>query len=281
MIKKKARQQLTKTLFASVGEDLPTFKEIDRFAAGGPRPKSCADSPGECAAKILLALTRMTYHPQKAEELWQAIVAHEKWVTYKLGRKAGVSIAALDYLLNVAGDWNRAVVTEVKQIETFADAATLDALTGLYSREVFDQWLAKSVAETRRYGDPLSLLMADIDDFKMVNDTHGHQIGDEVLKQIDADFLSSLRSADLAARYGGEELVAILPHTECDSAYTVAEKIRKAVCERFKNRLEVTISIGVACWQGDMNGPADLIQAADKQLYAAKAAGKNRVIIEH
>jgi len=274
-------KQISEDLLEFVEDDLPTLEEIERFAERGERPGSCAGSTGECAARILLTLTRKAYPPKQAEKLWQAIVAHEKWVTGKLGRKSGVSVAALDYLMNVAGDWDQAVVAEPEQIEILADAATLDGLTGLYSREIFDQWLAKSVAESERYGDPLSLLMADIDDFKAVNDMHGHQTGDRVLKRIGADFLSNLRSADFAARYGGEELAAVLPHTEGKSAFTVAEKIRKSVSLPFDGQLEVTISIGLACWRDDMNGPADLLHAADKALYTAKKTGKNCVVVWH
>ena len=275
----KIKQEIANTLIASVEGDLPSFDEIERFAAGGDLPKSCTENPEACAAKILLTLTRKNYPQQKAENLWHAIVEHEKWITNKLGRKSGVSVAALDYLLNVAGDWEEAVVTEVEQMETLADAATIDGLTGLYTREVFDQWLTKSVAESRRYGDALSLLMADIDDFKSINDKHGHQTGDDVLKSIGLDFLRQLRSADFAARYGGEELVAVLPHTQCEAAAKVAEKIRKAVHERYEGQLDVSISIGVACWQDGMLESKDLIQAADKALYKAKTSGKNRVII--
>jgi diguanylate cyclase (GGDEF)-like protein len=279
--KKTVSKQISEDLLEFVEDDLPTNEEIERFAAGNERPGSCTGSTGECAARILLTLTRKAYPPEQAEKLWQAIVAHEKWVTGKLGRRSGVSVAALDYLLNVAGDWDQAVVTEPEQIEILADAATLDGLTGLYSRKVFDRWLAKSVAESKRYGDPLSLLMADIDDFKSVNDLHGHQTGDEVLKHIGSDFLNTLRSADFAARYGGEEMVAVLPHTDGRSAHTVAEKIRRSVRQRFDDHLEVTISIGVACWRGDMNGPADLLQAADNALYTAKKTGKDRVVVWH
>jgi diguanylate cyclase (GGDEF)-like protein len=211
--------------------------------------------------------------------LWQAIVKHEKWLKVRLGRKPGISVAALDYLMNVVGEWDQAVVAEIEQIEDLTEAATLDGLTGLYTREVFQPWLEKSVAECQRYGDPLSLLMADIDDFKEINDSYGHQTGDEVLRIIGSDFLDNLRSADLAARYGGEELVAILPHTNLDSAFTVAEKICRSVNERFRANLHVTISIGVAGWEEEMNAPNDLVQAADKALYEAKEQGKNRVII--
>jgi diguanylate cyclase (GGDEF)-like protein len=268
----------SETLLEYVEEDLPTLEEIERFASGGEPPKSCKTALGDCASKILFALTRKAYPPREANKLWRAIVKHEQWVTQKLGRKSGVSVAALDYLMNEAGDWDEAVVAEVEQIETLADAATMDGLTGLYTREVFDQWIAKAVAEGRRYAYPISMLMADIDDFKMINDTHGHQTGDDVLKCIGSDFTENLRASDFAARYGGEELVAVLPHTTRDAAVKVAEKIRQAVSERFNNNLGVTISIGVAGWREEsMNAPAELIQAADGALYAAKQAGKNCV----
>jgi diguanylate cyclase (GGDEF)-like protein len=277
---KKTKQQIPEDLIDSVGEDLPTLEEIERFALDGVPPKSCLESTRDCAVKILLALTRKTFHPQKAEKLWQAIVSHEKWLAKRLERKPGISVATLDYLMNVIGEWGQAAITEIEQMKDLADAATLDGLTGLYMREVFESWLEKSVAENERYGNPLSLMMADIDDFKEINDTYGHQVGDKVLKKIGSDFLSNLRSADFAARYGGEELVAALPHTRLNSAYTVAEKIRRTVSDRFKSDFSVTISIGVACWQDGMKEPTDLVQAADKALYAAKEAGKNRVDVD-
>ena len=156
----------------SVGKKLRTFEEIERFAKDGTPPKGCADSREECAASILLALTRKVYSPHKAEKLWRAIVKHEKWLHDRIGRRPGISVAALDYLMNVEGEWDRAVVAEIAQIEDLTEAATLGGLTGLYTREVFEQWLAKSVAESQRYGDALALLMADIDAFKEINDNY-------------------------------------------------------------------------------------------------------------
>lgn len=273
-----SKPPITHALLASVEEDLPTFTEIERFAGGGPRPSSCPEAEDDCAAKMLLALTRKVYSANKAAELWRAIIDHADWMTDKLGRKPGISVAALDYLMNVSGEWDHAVVAEIEQIDTLADAAALDGLTGLYTRDFFDQWLAKAVAESSRYGEALALLMADIDDFKTINDTHGHPTGDAVLTAIGGIFLNNLRTADMAARYGGEELAALLPHTTCRSAATVAEKIRRAVDTRFEDDLGVTISIGIACWRTGMNSPDDLVQEADSALYTAKAAGKNRVV---
>ncbi len=274
-------QQIPEGLLDAVGEELPTFTAIERYAKGGTPPKCCeGQTRDNCTAKILFALTRKVYSPQKAGRLWDAIIEHNKWLMKRLGRNCGVSVAALDYLMNVSGKWDEAVVAEVNQIETLTEAATLDGLTGLYVREVFDSWLEKSVAESQRYGDALSLLMADIDDFKKVNDTHGHQVGDRVLKTIGSDFMDNLRSSDFAARYGGEELVAGLPHTKIHSAHTVAEKVRRAVSERFYGTLGITMSVGGACWGEGMNGPNDLVEAADRALYTAKKEGKNCVVFD-
>jgi len=196
-------QPIPEEMIDAVGEELPTFDEIERFASDGIPPRCCRHHPTDCTSKILFALTRKKYTTSEANRLWRAINDHNAWLAERLGRSTGVSVAALDYLMNVSEEWDQAVVTESDQIENLTDAATLDGLTGLFVRDVFNPLLEKAVAESRRYGQPLSLLMADIDDFKAVNDNHGHQTGDAVLAAIGSDFSASLRSADIAARYGG------------------------------------------------------------------------------
>jgi diguanylate cyclase (GGDEF)-like protein len=267
-------------MIQSAIEDLPTFEEIERFASHGTPPKCCQSDPDDCTVKILFALTRKNYSKDSAKRLWRAIIDHEKWLARRLSRRPGISVAALDYLMNVSEDWDQAVVAESEQIDDLTNAATMDGLTGLFVREVFDSLLEKAVAESRRYALPLSLLMADIDDFKRINDNHGHQAGDMVLSAIGSLFSTNLRSADIAARYGGEELTAVLPNTRIHPARTVAEKIRHAVQEKFAGRFDVTISIGVASWKAEMDGPTDLIEAADNALYIAKKQGKNRVVVD-
>jgi diguanylate cyclase (GGDEF)-like protein len=279
VVETRVNHKIPELIVDSVGEKLPTIEEIEQYAKIGEIPACCKDQPSECAAKILLALTRKTYRPRKADRLWKDIKKHEKYMERRLGRPCGISVATLDYLINVSGKWDQAVVAEADQIENLTNAATVDGLTGLYMREVFDSWLEKMVAECQRYGDSLSLLMADIDDFKAINDTHGHPVGDKVLKSIGAELKNNLRSADFAARYGGEELAAVLPHTKIRPARTVAEKIRIAVEKHFADRLGVTISIGVASWHSDMRSPTGLIKAADQALYEAKQAGKNCVYV--
>jgi diguanylate cyclase len=158
-------------------------------------------------------------------------------------------------------------------------------LTGLANRRHFDQALAEATAEAEAAMKPLSLLLADIDDFKRFNDTHGHQLGDHVLRLIGTALLQNVKGQDIVARYGGEEFAIILPNTDLKQALTVAERLRQVVAANEiikrpggENLGRATLSIGVATLHA--NEPQALIEVADACLYAAKKAGRNRVLSE-
>jgi diguanylate cyclase (GGDEF)-like protein len=161
--------------------------------------------------------------------------------------------------------------------------ATTDALTELSNRAKFDQFLAEQFALAMQQGRPLSLLLLDIDRFKSVNDKHGHQAGDRVLKAVGKLLSSAARTQDLAARYGGEEMVLVLPGTQRPTAAAVAESIRRAIAAKpfpiGDTMLSVTASIGVAAFDpaGPLRRPEHLLKAADSAVYAAKHAGRNCV----
>lgn len=160
--------------------------------------------------------------------------------------------------------------------------AVTDDLTGLVNHGRFQALLTAEMEEVRRYRYPVALIMIDIDDFKSVNDEHGHQQGDLVLRRV-AEVLSEIsRDVDVAARYGGEELALILPHTDVDGAYEMAERVRESIAGveipllTGDGTIHVTVSAGVASTvAGEKN---DLIAAADAALYEAKREGKNRVV---
>jgi diguanylate cyclase (GGDEF)-like protein len=159
--------------------------------------------------------------------------------------------------------------------------ATVDELTGLANHRAFQDTLAAEVARLGRFGRPLSLAMVDIDNFKAINDTYGHQQGDLVLREVAAVLQRACRATDEPARYGGEELAVILPNTDLDGAHVVAEAIRRAVqalTVRFGDGLSVgvTVSIGISALDDPAAEPAALIASADAALYEAKRAGKNR-----
>lgn len=155
--------------------------------------------------------------------------------------------------------------------------ATTDQLTGLYNRLKFDQALAAEMSRSMRYETSLSLVLYDVDNFKAVNDAHGHQIGDKVLIQLSRFVPSLLRNTDLLARWGGEEFVILIPGSDGEKAYQAAEKLRKAIAQvKFDEIGTVTCSFGVAQY---VHGEAaeTLISRADEALYRAKLNGRNQV----
>jgi diguanylate cyclase (GGDEF)-like protein len=167
-----------------------------------------------------------------------------------------------------------------EQSDAFERLSKEDALTGLANRRQFDEVLAQEFARARRHRQPLTVVMADIDSFKAVNDRFSHKAGDEVLVVVARLIRESCRGTDLAARYGGEEFGMLLPQTTAEGAEVVCERIRALVASADLSAiapgLRVTISIGISDWP-EAPHPDKLIVAADEQLYAAKRAGRNRV----
>jgi len=163
------------------------------------------------------------------------------------------------------------------------ELAVRDSLTGLYNRRYLDETLEREVSRARREGNPLSLVMLDIDHFKKVNDTYGHQVGDEGLRMLAATLLADIRAEDVACRYGGEEFLILLPNMPLETAMMRAEAWRVAVeglCVALGNfRITFTISLGVAAYPEHGKTPDDLTRCADQALYRAKNEGRNRVSV--
>jgi diguanylate cyclase (GGDEF)-like protein len=170
--------------------------------------------------------------------------------------------------------------------ERLTELSTRDPLTYAFNRRQFDQILDSELQRTGRSGRPLSLVMVDIDDFKTLNDIHGHQQGDDCLiRVLRALEMSAQRSADLVARYGGEEFAIILPETDREGALRIAESMRVAVASLALPHpgtpisCVVTISAGVTTFQPPAEASAArLVETADRALYEAKRLGRNRVV---
>jgi len=162
------------------------------------------------------------------------------------------------------------------------DQAVTDDLTGLYTKRHFINRLTEATGASRRYGDPLSLVLIDIDNFKMINKTYGHATADRVLQSIAALIQENIREADSAYRHGPDEIAIILPGTEADRAATLAERLRRTlrahrtVADDGSNIIS-TVSIGSAEFDEDMRGIGPLIARAEEALYAAKSSGRDRV----
>lgn len=191
----------------------------------------------------------------------------------------GAAMAALIAMMIVV---SVVLLREMKQRAALqmklAALATTDGLTGLANRRQFDRVLRQEWSRAQRAREPLALVMLDADRFKRLNDTYGHQAGDQVLKQI-ASCIAAVarRSADCAARYGGEEFAVVLPGMSIDEAHAIAERIRRAVGVLVQDPCTVTVSAGVAALvPGHQLTPDVLIEAADAALYRAKQAGRDR-----
>jgi diguanylate cyclase (GGDEF)-like protein len=172
---------------------------------------------------------------------------------------------------------------KARLIKDLENLATTDGLTRLYNRRTFLERAEAEFERSRRYRRPLSVLMLDVDHFKAVNDNHGHETGDRVLRILAQTSRESLRQLDVIGRYGGEEFVAFLPETSSATALDVAERLRQSVeglvVPSQHRDIRVTISIGVATVKDKTADLAALIDAADEALYEAKQQGRNKIIV--
>jgi diguanylate cyclase (GGDEF)-like protein/PAS domain S-box-containing protein len=188
------------------------------------------------------------------------------------GRYEGVLLNVIDVTALVRA---REALEEANR--RLAQLATTDPLTGLHNRRYLHETLSGECRRAARSGAGAAVVMLDVDHFKAVNDTHGHEFGDRVLVELAALLKAEARDTDTVARYGGEEFLIVMPETDADAAYRAAERLREKVAARSVNKgdlpVHVTISLGVAT--GDGLAPDTLIRYADEALYAAKAAGRN------
>jgi diguanylate cyclase (GGDEF)-like protein len=195
----------------------------------------------------------------------------------------GTFDASARRVLEILANQAAATISLIKDREQQRQLAVRDGLTGLYNRRAFNELFAAAIAnEDRRAGGRLGLVLLDIDHFKKLNDTYGHPAGDAALRSLARLLAQHLRKGDQAARYGGEEFVVILPGSDAERSMQAAERLREALARhRFVHdgsRIPLTASLGVAVWPEDARLPDALLAAADRGLYAAKQAGRNRVV---
>jgi diguanylate cyclase (GGDEF)-like protein len=182
---------------------------------------------------------------------------------------------------------NSVIKETVKNLTLLHKAANYDSLTGVCNRKKLVEILKKELYRAKRYNRPLSVLLLDIDDFKKINDTYGHNFGDNVLKDFAKIIRMSIRATDYIGRWGGEEFIVLLPETDKKNAVAVAEKIRTLTENYFEEVYEkkITVSIGLADFR-NLNKEnidyliSELIEMADRALYKAKKTGKNKVVME-
>ena len=204
-------------------------------------------------------------------------------------RVIGLESGAVDYTVKpfVPAELKARVAAALRtkaSRDTFAAQASIDAQTGLANRRQLDERAAEATGLTDRHGLELACLLVDVDHFKRVNDTYGHPVGDQVLREVARRIRFTCRATDLPARYGGEEFAVLLPGADAAGALAAAEKVRAAiaaspVCLEDGTEIEVRASVGAAVWSATMRSAGDLFAAADAGLYDAKHQGRNCVVL--
>ena len=243
-----------------------------------------AQRVGDSVYSILLnVLTQLDFNDREAKNLWLEILDHRQRMVVTMNRPVNLATAVCDYMVEIKKSMHSPKVVEMKIFEEASQASQSDFLTGLYNRAYFDKALNIEIARAQRMKKDCSLVFFDLDDFKKVNDSFGHPAGDLVLKSVAELIFREKRLTDIAVRYGGEEIVLLLPDTSKASAMNLATRIRQKV-ERSQlvhqgRLIKQTMSGGVASFPLDTDVPEELIECADRALYRAKHKGKNKICL--
>ena len=231
--------------------------------------------------ELLNLLTHLEFDVEDAKENWKNILKHRNSMRSALARQINLSTAICDYFLTVNKSFSQPTVVELDVFEQATHSSKHDHLTGLYNRAYFDETLSNELKRASRYNTEFSIMFLDLDDFKKVNDTYGHLAGDLTLKTISKLVMNEKRAEDTVARYGGEELIIILPETGKANTLIKGERICKIVENtpiNFNGKsISVTLSGGIASYPADGKNATQLIHAADQALYDSKAHGKNQM----
>jgi diguanylate cyclase (GGDEF)-like protein len=238
--------------------------------------------PGETVGEISLIDRNPASAFVVATQTTRVLVVDEELVWILADSSHAVAYNLLRTLASRLRAGNEIIQRDRELLEHYKFHASIDALTGLFNRRWLDKMLARQMERSRGGGEPLSLLLVDIDLFKQWNDRHGHLAGDCALRTVASCMRSAVRPTDLLARLGGEEFVVLLPGAARDNARDIAERLRAAVAAAIVEHVDgrplgsVTVSVGFAQMPEGAT-PASFLEAADRALYRAKNAGRNRV----
>ncbi len=227
---------------------------------------------------------RLNLEPREVEYHWQRLLLHQARFPAGRGRKIDLRTAAFDYFLNETNLLVEPLVMEREALRRTELMAYFDHLTGLHNYAYFESEIKTEVARAKRYDTSLCLLLVDLDDFKLVNDTLGHRAGNDVLREVGHLLRKRLRSSDLVARFGGDEFATLLHRTDAEDGRRVADNLCVNIDQQLRQgslaQLErpVTASFGLSALPNQAEDEVQLFELADKALYQAKRAGGNRVV---
>lgn len=234
--------------------------------------------------EVLFLFTQTEFDENEAKRLWFKILDHHQEMQDALGRNPGLLVSISDYIINIKPKLKNLVLVDIYRLLQKERSALIDDLTGLYNRRFFNQVLRKELENSKRSGQPFSLLILDVDNFKEYNDKNGHRAGDDALVDLARILTENSRTIDHLVRYGGEEFVMILPRSEKDQAIQAAERYRRAVRDHeFQGQEKMpeknlTATIGLAVYPSDAREGLELFELADEALYMGKKYGRNMVM---
>ena len=270
------------TLRASLIQQLSAYSQNeDEFLR---HVDSLAGTQGEKVYPVLLNIfSQLDFKDDEARSIWQDMVRHRQQMMDSMARPVNLTTAICDYMLTVRKELIHPKVVELNLFEETSHYSKCDRLTGLYNRSYFEEALKSEASRCKRYQTEFSLVFFDIDHFKRINDTFGHQAGDRVLQSVAQLVQSEKRMEDIAFRFGGEEITLILPGTPKYNALILAERIRHKI-ENMNlsfegERIEVTVAGGVATFPLDTDIVTELVECADRALYRAKNQGRNQIAL--
>jgi diguanylate cyclase (GGDEF)-like protein len=270
--------RLRDELLAVLEEDA---RNTDRLLA---RLDSITEESGIGAhAALLLILTHLPFEEGEARRHWQAVLAHRDAFSRGLGRDAGIRVALLDYFMNINRRLVQPTLIDLEMGEAVRADGTCDVLTGLTTDRKFRAAVQAELRRARRYGQQATVVVVDVDDFASINDRFGALVGDRLLRELAILLKNNVRDIDTVARLGEDEMALLLPETGRNSALAVAERFRLETETFFATResggkpVNLTVSVGVACYPDDAATPHAILERAAQALYQAKATGRNAV----
>ncbi len=232
----------------------------------------------DVAIRVVASLLNVTLDGERSVAALDGIMAHHQCLAQVLSRAVDLRVAAMDYAVEHPELIEEPIVVDRPALEMSRRLAAVDGLTGLFNRRFLDVALTKELNRARRYEQVFSVLFVDLDNFKHVNDTYGHELGDVVLKTVGREIRDLLRQEDIAARYGGEEFLVILPQTPTSGALHFAERLLTRIrAVSIHPAVRLSFSGGISSYPQSGTTVDDLVRGADTALYQAKRNGKDQV----
>ncbi len=231
-------------------------------------------------SQLIAALMNVEIEEANARDRFADLLEHHRQLEADVARRMDLRVAAMDYLVLHPEIVQSPTIIDHAMLRLAQRLAAVDEVTGLFNRRFLETYLTKELDRARRYDQVFSILFLDLDDFKRVNDTHGHAAGDRVLAGLGRKITDLLRNEDFGARYGGEEFTIVLPQTTTDGAITFGERLRTSMRKLdVIPGVQVTFSAGVATYPRHGLSVEELLGQVDAALYEAKLSGKDRIVV--